>query len=493
MKKIYALLLAISFVGFSCNDKVEGYNHGGSTESEVELKIKTPQSGTRATIPYPSAEGTDDEKQINSLNLIAFNAETEEFAYMRPANTTSQYIYRITVPNEPLKVNVAVLANCPATVITDLLASDEWKNSDKKWESFQKLLIDSDPARLVNSAKFQALPMSSELVANKEIDLNGVANWGTVQLLRSVASADVLIEKNNETNKLILTKIHAYYAADRGYFAAIEIPNTSPRQYETPTGMKTELNTLTATNVSETQTGERTNVKTYNAIAGQLYMYDNTATTNGNGNKCTRVIIEGQYDGATESSFYPVFLLDGDKYRPVIRNRKYLIKINKVYGPGYGSKEEAAESSPIDMEVDIIDWNVDDTDIGIGGPSQYYVSVERKKIYLSRGAGSTDEIKITYTGDNAFTMNFKTPAANGSQTTINNGIANDRFEVTLVSNNGKATLMVKAKGDFSTTDSQNHDVVILKYKDLQFEIEIHQLDEDKNDWESGGHFPGDLY
>jgi len=492
MKKIYALLLAVSFVGFSCNDNTEGF-YGDSTESEIELKIKTPNSGTRAAdIPYPSALGTDEEKQITSLDLVAFDAGTGTFAYTRPVNNEIQNTYRTTVPKKPANVDVLLLANCPGTILADLFASDDWKGSPMKAEDFQKRLIDKNPELLVNSDNFQALPMFSRLLY-REINKTGLTYWNEVELMRSVASVDVLVEKSNKTNKLEFKKVHAYYAANQGYVAVLINENDQrPQSYETPTSMTPTLNTLTATRVNETQTGEGGNVKEYNAIASQLYMYDNNSTTTEAGNECTRIIIEGNYNGAADPSFYPVFLMNGDKFSPIIRNNKYVIKVNEVLGDGYETIEEAAKSTPVNIEVEIIDWNWSDTEIGIGYPDQYYVSVERKVAYLGRAKGSTDEIKITYAGDDEFKMNFK-DATNGAQSAITGGIANDRFEVTLASeSSGKATLKIKAKGDFSATDSQNHDTFTLQYKDLRFEINIHQLDKDDNDWDDGGNKDAEL-
>ncbi|NDV60437.1 hypothetical protein [Bacteroides sp. 519] len=500
MKKIYTLLLAISFMGISCNEKVEGYEPGNSAEdNEVELKIVQTASGTtREAVPYPSATGTDEERRILTLDLIAFDSGTKKFVYTRPAYPSSGNMYRATVPSVHTNVDVAVLANCPATYITTLLASAEWGASNQKWEDFQRLLIDENPARLVNSANFQPLPMSSALLEGKTLSPTGVANWGTTQLLRSVASVDLLIEKNTATSKLELTKLHAFYAADKGYISAIKQPSTTPQQYETPTGMQTILNTLTATRIGETQTGTAPDVIAYDAITSQLFMYDNNIVTNssGNTNKCTRVIIEGYYDqlgeaGPKKPSYYPVFLLNGTNFRPVIRNWKYLLKINAVHGPGYSTITEAAESAPIDLNVVILDWNIADVEIGVSGT--YYVSVNKKVAILNREAGSTDQINITYRGEDTdnFALDFK-DNTNGAQTTITNGIANNRFEVTLTSSNGNAELVVKSKGRYSATESENQDVVILKYRNLQFEIAIHQLNKDDGDWEDGGDIPTDL-
>lgn len=500
MKKIYVLLLVASLMGFSCNDKTEGYDPGNSTENEVELKIVQGGSGTRAVVPYPSDAGTDEEKTILSLDLVAFDHTTKKFVYTRPAYPSSGSTYRATVPSQHTTVDVALLANCPGADIKSLLASAEWIGSEQKWEDFQTLLIDKSPARLVNSSSFKPLPMSSILLEDKSLVTDGIANWGTTQLLRSVASVDFLMEKNTATSKLELVQIHAYYAPNQGYITSLKEAAATPQQYKTPANMQTTLNTLTANRIGETQTSVSP-VVAYNAITSQLYMYDNNHVTNIHTdiNKCTRIIVEGYYDqkdvsGIKKSTFYPIFLVKDDKFRPIIRNWKYLIIVDAVYGPGYETITEAAQSSPINLNMEIIDWELEEG-LNIGASDPYYVSLNKKVATLSRYTDSEDIINITYKGEenDKFFFDFDENSTNGTQTTITNGIANNRFEVTLTAANGKAILTVKAKGNYSTTnDDLNHDTVILRYRNLRFEIDIHQLDADKLDWKDGGDISADL-
>ena len=490
MKTIYILLLAISFVVLSCNDNLEENNTGSTDENDVELRITFNKSQTRDAVPYPGAAGTEEEKKIERLTLVAFDSTTKQYVYHRPASVSSGGLYRATVPSKYETVDVAVLANCSTTGIDDVIKSTQWASSAKKWEDFQKLLIESNPSRLVNSANFVALPMSSDPLLARTLITTGVADWGVVQLRRSVASVDLLLEKNTLTNKFELLKVHLYNAADKGYLTSIKKASTSPQQYETPTDMLTNLNTLVATRVGETQE-ETSPFKQYDAVTSQLFMFDNNFITNdiGNVNKCTRIIVEGYYDqtGPVKTpTFYPLFIINGAVFHPVIRNNKYIMIVNEVYGPGYNTIEEAAESSPINMNVKIIDWDLNYPEIGVSG--NYYVSISKKAAYLTRKAGSTDEILLAYNGEenDKFSINFKT-ADNGAQTSIPNGIANDRFEVTITYANGTGKIIAKAKGDFNTTDDpKNHDVVVMTYRNLKFEIPIHQLDLDESDWNDGG-------
>jgi hypothetical protein len=494
MRKIYVLLLAASLLGFSCSDKAEGNGSESATEREVELRIVQTGSGTRAAaVPYPAAAGTNEEKQILTLNIVAFDAGTKKFAYVRSAYPGVNGAYRAIVPTEYPTVDIALLANCPNTALQEVLDS-----SPQYWEDFRRALVDNNPQRLSHPENFRPLPMASDIIPGKALVSTGIANWGTVQLLRSVASVDVLMEKNTATSKLELTKVHIYNAANKGYITPIKETGTTPQQYQTPVGMATALNTLTAVRIAETQTSTSP-VVTYNAVTSQLFMYDNNTLTNhpGNGNKCTRVIVEGYYDqaavtGAKKPSFYPVFLVDEtNNFRPVIRNNKYVLEVNAVYGPGYETITEAAEGAPIHLNVDVVNWDLADVEVGVSGP--YYVSIDKKTAYLERNIGATDEVLLTYKGEenDTFKINFET-TGNGPQVDTADGIENNRFGVALKPDSDTVVMEVKAKGAYSATDSQNHDVVVISYRNLTFKVAVHQLNQHEDDWNNGGDIPTDL-
>jgi hypothetical protein len=326
----------------------------------------------------------------------------------------------------------------------------------------------------------------------------------TIELLRSVASIDLYVEENARTSDFILTDIYAYYAPDRGYVGAREVtPTTTPVTYMIPAGMTTSLTNVSGKQLHALKVEDYLRSgKNYKGIAYQLYLYDNKyISRNGNDSRPTRVIMAGYYkqsgpESGWTKSYYPIDIVHGDgSYRPVIRNWKYEFNVTGVNGPGSGSLEEAAEAAGTDLNIDIIFWNKEDIEIGVKG--HYYVNMERKKASLWRPAGSVDKLGLTYRildDDPAdFTINFRNDS-NGTQTNFNLadgiGIANDYFKIEMIQTHNQATN--SGAVSFTVTALQNYtaghstETVLVRFRDLLFEITITQVDKSDNDWDLGG-------
>jgi hypothetical protein len=100
---------------------------------------------------------------------------------------------------------------------------------------------------------------------------------------------------------------------------------------------------------------------------------------------------------------------------------------------------------------------------------------------------------LTYKGEenDTFKINFET-TGNGPQVDTADGIENNRFGVALKPDSDTVVMEVKAKGAYSATDSQNHDVVVISYRNLTFKVAVHQLNQHEDDWNNGGDIPTDL-
>lgn len=495
MRKIYILLLVISFFGFSCSDNEARYTPTeGEREVEIEL-VHSTQSATRTPVADP---GSEEERKISELDLLVFNSTDGTFMYTREAYklTTGKFRATLTETTGSETLKVYLLANCRTQINAK---KSGWTVGTDEWSDIYDDLVDDDPARLVSSAEPQPviLPMWGEHTG--QVSTSQVNKWGPILMLRSVASTDLYVEDNTKNADFELKALHLYYAADKGYLPALNGSGT-PTQYSVPTGMATTLNTLKATRVgTEVFDAGTADEKEYASISHQMYMYDNnvTAATISATKKFTRVIMEGYYKqgsatpGQEKSSFYPIdFVYSDGTFRPIIRNWKYVFKVSGVNGSGYGSLEEAAENYPIDLDVEVIDWNNEDGEIGIAG--QYYVSIARKAAIVERDAGSTDEISLSYRiedlvpGDE-FTLEFKDDS-NGTATTVTNGIENDYFRVELIHGaNSTAVLKVTALQNY--TAGKDKDTVIIKFRNLRFEVSITQLSTSKDDWENGGEIP----
>lgn len=491
MRKIYILLLVISFLGFSCSDN-EVRNVPGSGEREVEIQLAfTKQGATRTPVPD---SGTAAEREIKELDLLVFNSTTGKFEYTREAYKLNSGDFRATLEEGDETLKVYFLANCRTQINAK---KSTWVAGASEWADLCADLIDTNPARLVSSAIPQpvVLPMCGEY--SGKVSTTQINKWGPILMLRSVASVDLYVENNTKNSDFELKALYVYYAPDMGYLPALE-DGKDPKnytKYEAPSAMKTSLtDELRASRIGTTALSDG---KNYSSIANQMYLYDNdvTESTISADKKFSRVIMEGYYkqgaiaEGSKVKSYYPIdFAYSDGKFRPIIRNWKYEFKVSGVNGPGYGSLEEAAKNYPIDLDVEVIDWNREEGEIGVSG--HYYVSMARKEAIVAREANSTDEIGMTYNIEdlvpgNEFTLEFK-DNSNGTALDITNGIENDYFKVELIhdTDNSTATLKVTALQNY--TAGHNKDVVIVKFRNLKFEVSITQLNSNKEDWEDGG-------
>ncbi len=501
MKKTNILLLILIVIAaISCKEDNTPQLPG--KEREVEIQVKTSSSQTRGTRADSTPDtGFDGERRIDELDLLVFSS-TDVYHYRREAYKLSvNNNYRATMLETDEELTVYLFANC-----RDLLK--EWEQKSDRgttWESIQKELMDLQPQQLVNSPdNFKPLPMWGKIKGH--ISTTSINKWGPVQLLRSVASVDLYVEKNTKTNKFILTDLHLYYAPNKGYLAPVADDITE----KAPSDMTTTLNTLVASTPAELIIEDNGNQITKSAIAGQMYLYDNDVTpaTITNNKKFTRAILAGYYDqpdpiynesepgvDQRKKSYYPVdFVYSDGTFRPIIRNWKYVFNVTGVNGAGYGSLEEAAKNYPIDLNVDVIPWNREDVEIGVEG--QYFISMERKDAILWQNVGSTDLLKLTYRiFDNvpgeSFSIKFK-DSHNGTESKIQNGIKNEYFQVELThdATNNSADFLVTALKDY--TSDHDKDIVVVKFRNLEFEINISQINDDPNNWEHGSEEDVDL-
>ncbi len=83
------------------------------------------------------------------------------------------------------------------------------------------------------------------------------------------------------------------------------------------------------------------------------YLLESPAITNSDNQDGTYLIIHGKYSGDNKEYFYRVdFTYDGTngtkgQYMPILRNHKYVVYITSCSGPGYDTREEAANSHTV--------------------------------------------------------------------------------------------------------------------------------------------------
>jgi hypothetical protein len=253
-----------------------------------------------------------------------------------------------------------------------------------------------------------------------------------------------------------------------------------------------------------------------------MYVYDNyfrSVTTDAT-KRPTRLIIAGYYkqtgdESTWVKSYYPVDITfsETDAYRPVIRNWKYEFVVTSVSGPGKSSLGEARDAQNTDMNINVIQWDKSDVEIGVTG--KYYVTMDDRAVTLWRDAGASRRLGLDYrffddTAPNDFTLDFKMDEDDeaylfdngdviiGTPTTVGNvttrTISNRRFRVTMTRTAGEAggdvAFEIEALMDYDRLHCS--DIVVVRYRNLEFEISIDQLDLSEDDWKDGGEIPTDI-
>ena len=232
---------------------------------------------------------------------------------------------------------------------------------------------------------------------------------------------------------------------------------------------------------------------TNRSIANKLYLYDNDTENATADKKHTRLVIGAEYKGT--KGYYPVDFedTDADKLIKIIRNKKYVFNINSADGPGYADKETAASQPSVHINVNIIEWDMTEGQMGASG--NYYLWTEKREAVLYRKANSAVTISMkSNILSEAITMAFKTDL-NGPATNIANGIRNNRFEALFVNDADgyPAGLKITALGDYDKNSAgTNSDTIVLLSGRIRLEIQIHLYNQGQNDWELDGDISTDL-
>ena len=541
MKPFFLFLFTATLcLAASCQQEVlisAGGPGRGPTEVEIEISTLSNAGGTRT--PADGATGLKIEKGdaqesvVNTLDLLVF-AENGGFLYHKEAakipksQTSESDLYRASLQPVTGKLDVQFFANC-----REILETWETTGPSKvgqNWATVYGQLKDLDPKRLVNSETFEYLPMHGSLYGQSIETDKAPTRWGKVDLLRSVASVDLYVEKNVNTSRFILREMFAWYAANTGLLPGIVdedngyvLNGINAVRYELPSGMTSSLKALTDTPGDTVLHAKKvedliTQEATYRAINYQMYLFENYyANTSDPTKRPTRIIVGGRYKlkdavpatATTEEipaewvdAYYPIDIVeDNGPYRPLIRNWKYEFLVNSISGRGYDNLEDAADGPTIDLTLNVIYWNKNDVKIGVKG--HYYVTMDQKEVRLWRDAGNFKEVDLLYEIRDDYTdagfelLGFKN-ALNGEMRPLEEpgvtGIENDYFRVVMVktpgvtAGTGTVLFTVTAKTAYNSQNNPLHytDAVTVKFRDLTFDIDISQVDGSEEDWGDGG-------
>lgn len=484
---IFLLTFTLCILG-SCADR-EDCTSVDNNETMVEMTFLNHANTRGLTTDDLNriAQGTEDERRINTLDLLVF--KDDKFQYRRNAvkhPSDGNNVFRATLKAD-VGLTVHFIANA-RDMIEDLMARNQIVDgSADNWDIIRAKLVDDHAERFVESAADRSdLPMWGTK-SGLDVTEGTIAHWTGINLLRAVAGVDIYLDE--AIDNFTLTNAYLYFVPNKGCYApsAANYIGGGSANPESVSGMKTSL-TLGPVNASDRK------------IANFFYLYDNdtdesTFTSEGaNIRRYTRVVVGGVYNSKTY--YYPIdFLIeDGNetiRYDKITRNTKYLFQIVTVSGPGYTTPEIASVEPPVHMTTHIYNWNLsEDNHAGFDG--KYYISLDKKAAVLARVQGSTDRINLTTNANpGAVTIDFTT-IQNGEQQDVEGGkgIKNDRFLVEKVlddEGNNIVGLKVTALGNYDpASPAKNKDAVVVRAGNIEFAISITQLSSSPGDWDNGG-------
>lgn len=330
--------LMLLFSACSSEDEISPEPPINSVDENVILEVKIPGAKTPTTYGMTVAE----EDKINEMTILAYQVLGDIEILSRKMEVPASGITNDGNGNVVIKLaltkgkynRLVLIANANAQVASlnrgdelSKLEELEYQHATGKW----------------NVSTPDYIPMSGEIIAgtsNGFVVEDGRSKvYKDIKLIRMLAKVDV---QNKASDVFTLQKVMIYnmnrnglIVADENYSATpLPIPNlpASLQKIASPIAYD-----FTALNVS-------------NEMNGEIYLFESTAAVEDQIVTSPRIIVEGIYEG--EKTYYPIdfaysaYMGPGSNANrgtlmPIIRNYHYVFMIERVYGPGFGTAEEA--------------------------------------------------------------------------------------------------------------------------------------------------------
>ncbi|MCL2728310.1 MAG: fimbrial protein [Bacteroidales bacterium] len=211
----------------------------------------------------------------------------------------------------------------------------------------------------------------------------------------------------------------------------------------------------------------------------------------------TALVLGGYYKGSTTESFYRVDFLINKNLINILRNHLYQISITGVIGGGYEDVETAYESIPMNMIVEIYEWDeMNMSEIIFDG--MYYMMLQN-----SRNENRDDRTAVVYrniASNDVIVFRTNIPLSKLAMELSDGGhfpnpmdktvIENDRFRVEIKEENGVTFFLFTSKLPYGTLD--NPSTLTITASRIKFDITILQRDAESGDWIDGGDYGTDF-
>lgn len=166
---------------------------------------------------------------------------------------------------------------------------------------------------------------------------------------------------------------------------------------------------------------------------GEAYLYGNYPLYLCPSNKDSQsfLIIEGTFDDGTyQSHYYRINLKDEKGWLDIMPNHHYEVRITGVSGPGYATKEEAAEHDPANLTATIYDHQPTVYNMITDGSQELGVSDtieigaqanDTKEFYIKYYPGTPTDLKVEVDTKDAYWLTLDNNSMPTATTTLNDG------------------------------------------------------------------------
>ncbi|WP_293913662.1 hypothetical protein [Sphingobacterium sp. UBA5789] len=364
-------------------------------EQQVTLRLLMPQQSNKAGT-YAISEVN--QNTISTLDILAFKVADdgkEYYAYrkkgvlLRPSPTASEVNFHVDLLKSDDKYRFVLIANAAAQLQT--IPENAVTNTEK--ENLLSAINYTITAgwNATSSAGFTPLPMWGESMVIDGINNN--TPGFTVGMLRSLASIDITLSAAD----FVMEQVYVYNTPNKGRVVPL------PTNYDAATRSVTAPS-LAAGTVALTPAVSYTSGSA--ELSNSIFLFEAAAAQDIGQSTATGLVIAGKYAGSTTTTYYRIDLTDGqDIPFPILRNHRYNIDISKVHGDGFGSKETAWSSKPVNMSTTITPWN--ESSLSETGTTLNYLKVSTTKAELT---GFSGELNFSIWTDAPAAITLELPA-----------------------------------------------------------------------------------
>ena len=371
-----------------------------SNEAYAELLLKS--SGT-----VNSENKAVYDSDINSLTVLVFKHDRDKnpvFAYKAPVSAIKKQENGKFLVSTKLKISQTEDDKYSLA----LIANEEISDADlASYKGFPK-------ETLIKKLNFQSTHLDKQdyFWKDKYLPMYGESEpkyiskvpqvWGTIYMIRSVAKVTIDIQSNDQN--LVFGELYIHNAVSKGRYAS-DVHSSFLEGNNTPSNTKV---TLPDFNTNETQ---YTNWVKFVDFATQsatpIILSENEGGSRDDVDKTTCFVLGLKKDKDSKISYYrldiPKMLesggFDKEKTEPILRNRHYVVKVNKVEGDGADNKEDALKKEvEIDCTVHIGEWNLLENEYEFEdlGENEWLKAEDGRNFIFTDVDNSKDVVKLQF-------------------------------------------------------------------------------------------------